>query len=358
MAHNLNQQFRNSIFQCLCMGQSKRSLVSQGIKADWRIFSNGEKEKLQDFAKNFSNWCKEHRPQVKNLTDINPIVTKEFLQHKANFCEQTTLNTYRTNFIKLERVISYAKNLDVKLVDYKKAPLSLTRLKDGVIPTKEELNEVKRSIPMDPKHLEKVMQNTRECNSKNAVQFAKLFGLRVAEPTVVTKGMVNFKEGTVTIKGKHNKTRVLDIETKAQRQFLKGLTDSVKGDRDRLIPVQPNSVNKWLKDNLEKQGITKYTEHKTGVHSIRKMAAQEKWDNYRGKHTIAQAKEHFGWDKTKYEAITKDKDLKGLDEKERQILKDYLEKHTWEQTREHVSTYLGHGKQRDDVIEAYVKNAW
>ncbi|MCY6372801.1 tyrosine-type recombinase/integrase [Clostridium ganghwense] len=357
MAHNLNQQFKNSIFQCLCFGQSKRSLVKQGISQGWRIFSGGGKKKggerkiLEDHAKNFSNWCKEYRPDVRNLVDVTPQVTKAFLEHKANTCCYATLDRYMRRFSKLERVVKHAKNLNICYVDYVKPPIPAVALRKN-----QEMFEVKRSIPMEKIHLDAVFNNTEDCHSRRAVKFAELFGLRVAETVGTTKGQIDFKNDTIEIIGKHNKHRILAIQTKAQKNFLRNLA-AEKEVGDLLIPIKANSVNNWLHRNLLKQNIHVYAEHKTGVHSIRKMTAQRFWDAFRGKHTLSDAKSHLGWNTEQYNAI-KSGNLAGFTSGQIKAINDYFEPHTWKETRAATSVFLGHGEVRDDVIDAYVKNAW
>ena len=88
-----------------------------------------------------------------------------------------------------------------------------------------------------------------------------------------------------------------------------------KGREEKLVGIKSDSINQHLNRVMRGLGIKKkYPE--TNIHSIRKLKAQELWDEMRGKGC------------SKKEAMYK------------------------------VSKYLGHGKNRYDIINTYVKNQW
>ena len=91
-------------------------------------------------------------------------------------------------------------------------------------------------------------------------------------------------------------------------------SDAIKDldSNDRICPVREDSLNRYLNRGLKEMNITRYSNSKTGIHSIRKKVAKEK---------MTEAK---------------------------------TEGYTNQQSRDKTSKYLGHNKNRDAVINAYI----
>ena len=86
-----------------------------------------------------------------------------------------------------------------------------------------------------------------------------------------------------------------------------------KGPHDKLIPLKDGSVNKSLHRAMERSGVCQnLLDAKAGIHSIRKLVAQERYDQHK-------------------EAGRSKKDAAG-----------------------EVSEYLGHGRDRKDIREIYI----
>ena len=122
--------------------------------------------------------------------------------------------------------------------------------------------------------------------------------------------------GTIDITEKGRRNRIIDIKSMNDLVFIK---DAIQGKAldEPLVPIYKDSINKFLNRTMKKVGIKpKYPV--TSIHSIRKMYAQETWDQCR----------------------TQDK-------------------LTWNEALEYVNLQLGHGEKRNKTLLAvYVKNMW
>lgn len=271
MSKNLKNQLFNAIESSFKEGMSKHSYKKEYGDYGGKVFSYRTRENLKDVAKDFSKFMKEHHKEVKLAKDVKKEHIKEFLETKVSSCSSSTIKNYQSRLDKIGRCCSevYRCNINYKVA----------------VPQNIPKNELTRTISMDKKDYETVIKNGSNCDSKIALKLSKAFGLRVSETIKIKPKDIDFKKGTLFIeKSKGGRDRTLEIRTQEQKEVLKELKNwrHVSPD-EKILKVQADSVNNYLRSNLEKNGITKYSEHKTGVHSIRKMYATERYNELKSK---------------------------------------------------------------------------
>ena len=277
------------------MGSKKRT-ASQEERQE-KIYSYAYKNNLRDLANNFANYMKNEHEDVKMLKDIKEEHVIGFLETKEREgVSSSTLNTYRAEMAKLGRMASNTYNcrIDMSCDDFK--PHKVEKIRDKA---------------MKNDHYEKFLKATEDSSSQSraAIIVCREFGLRVSE--VIKIRQEDIKSDKLHIdRSKGGRSRDIEIRKDSQREALSNLIDKGKGD-DKILDIKGDSVNKFLREGMEKLGITDYRDSKTGVHSIRKMYAQERY--------------------------------------EEELEKGLSHKEAWG----NVSEELGHGRDREDLFLAY-----
>ena len=267
MARNLKYQFLNAINNNFKEGQDKHSIKSSGQMNNTRIFSYSDRENLKDVASNFANYMKENHSEVKMVKDVEPKHIQEFLNFKAETCSQKTVEQYASKFNKLENIVNNTYNTNATY-------------KGFVVPATVEQTKI-RDVAMTKSDFEKLQNGFSNSNSnaKQAIELTSKLGLRVSETVKLQGRDINLEKGTVHVAdGKGGRDRDVNIRQE-DKQFFADLKASV-GETERICPIQSDSVNKAVQRCMERVGIAeKYKD--TSIHSIRKMYAQEQFNNYR-----------------------------------------------------------------------------
>lgn len=301
-SRSIKQQLYYTVNQNFKEGMDKYSLKKDGKMNGTRIFSYADRKNLVDFTANFANWISENHREVRLAVEINSEHVQEFLNYKAKTCSKATVEQYMSKANKMQNLINstYRTNnkLDIKLPDVIKEKYIL------------------RDKQMTFEHYELLEKNINE-NGLKAIECARNFGLRVSEIAKLEKRDIKLEEGVIrVVDSKGKKTREVDIVTEEQMKIARNLFNSVTSQRDRIVTIRENSINQALKRGLDKIGLKE--EYKvTGIHSIRKLYAQETYDRLRSE---------------------------GLSIKE---------------AKEEVSEQLGHSRERgndDNLIRRYIKN--
>ena len=266
MGHSMKHQMLNAIEQSFRPGESKRT--ADEIKRSETVYSFQYRENLRDIASDFSKFMKDNYKDVKLLKDIAPVHVEAYLKEKDKTVSSATLTAYKSGLEKIGKCASnvYRTRINLKS-DYQAAP-------------KEKI----RDIAMKQEDYKALMKATesRPCQSRLAVELARVFGLRVCEVVKITPR--DIKGNVLHIhESKGGRSRDLKIKTEEQRAVIEKLNQLETSKSKPYIQVKEDSVNKWLGDNLKKIGITVYNEAKTGVHAVRKMYAEERYQENREK---------------------------------------------------------------------------
>ena len=249
----------------------KHSIKKSGQRDGTRVFSYADRKNLIDVSSNFANFMRKSHPEVKQVRQIKSSHVQSFLNEKAKNCSTKTIQQYQSKFSKLEKLINST---------YRSSKTSFSK---GIIVPQGK--EKQRSLEMKRNHYNKLITNISHSRSQAvpAIQLAGRFGLRVSE-TVNLKGKdIQLAKNTLHIhESKGGRSRDILITKEADRAFLEALK-SQYGDNQRIVPIKEDSVNRFLQRELGKIGLGQYQAHGTGIHAIRKMYAQERYDEFRQK---------------------------------------------------------------------------
>lgn len=266
MARNLKYQLKTAIEKNFKEGMDKHSIKVNGGDGT-KIFSYADKSNLINFTGNFSNWMKDNHPEVKMAKDINSNHVQSFLNSKAQDCSRATLKQYVSKANKMAKLINHTYNQNLKF--------------NVVSPVSKSSNQVLRNKQMEVNHYNKLINGMRDGNGKNALLITKKFGLRVSEVTKLQNRDIDLNKGVIrVVGGKGGRDREVPIRTQEQREVAEQLKATVVQETDRIVPIKPNSVNMALNRAMDKIGVgAEYSD--TGIHSIRKLYAQEQYNYYR-----------------------------------------------------------------------------
>lgn len=262
------QQFNNAINNCFKEGMDKHADKANDQTLNEKIYSYSSMNNLKDFAKNLSNYIKENYPDTKRLGDIKEEQLQNFLNYKnEKGCSQNTLDLYKSNLNKLEMVVN--KTYSSVNWDFKntvETPASIkefdkNRGVDSVI-TREDYNKI----------LEYCKEN--RSTSGDAILLQNGLGVRVEELAQLKVNNVDFENNKI----------ILD-NTKGGKELTREMTPEVKKilferinntTNNKIIDVKSDSINMQLRRIEDRLGIDRHSNH-----DIRRLIAQEKYDNYR-----------------------------------------------------------------------------
>ena len=125
-----------------------------------------------------------------------------------------------------------------------------------------------------------IIKNSKS-SARLAVEMSARFAMRVSETTKIQARDFDLEKNEVHIidsKGGRNCTKKINAE---DIEFCKEMV-ATHSPKERIVPLLPDSVNKFLGRAMDKAGIgEKYKDCKTGIHSIRKMSAQRYFNKCR-----------------------------------------------------------------------------
>jgi len=277
------------------------------------VFSYAMLHNLLDFSDSFCAWLREHGYRYRYLRDIPVETWNEFLEEKSVKVGHITLKNYKSRINTWEKVANAAFKTNINWSERLQIPHRLNN----------EETEIKRIQQMSQGDFEDIMayitRNKSRSKAVAALELSARFGLRVEGTSRIRPQNVHLDAagfwgfGTIDITEKGNRKRIIDVKSEADRKFIEDLVKNKPADAP-LVPIQKDSVNKFLNRTMMTLGMkTKYPE--TSIHSIRKMYAQETWDQYR----------NAG--------------------------------HTWDEALRYVNRQLGHGEERNrTLLGVYVKD--
>jgi len=306
MGRNLQYQFINAIDQGFDNGgHDKHSDKHSGKHLD-TVYSYAERSNLVELSSQVGKYIKENYPTIKMVLDIKEGMIQSFLNTKANTCTKETLGQYASRINKLEHVVNNT---------YKG---KASWYSDLIVPTSNVSEEKCRNISMSEKDYKAILGRAYSMDSKSkavtAIELAGRFAMRVSEACKLQPRDINFDKLELHIhESKGGRSRDIKI-TLEDVEYLKKIIKGKAIDKS-IVAIKEDSVNKYLSRAEEALNIrVRYRNAYTGVHSIRKMVAQQRYDEYRSK---------------------------GLSKKESLDL---------------VAEYLGHGKNRAETMKQYILN--
>jgi len=268
MSKSLFYQFNSALDMCFVLHFDKHSdKHNSQADSDHIIKSLSAKSNLKDFAHDFAAFIKSEYG-VKLVKEITPDMCQSYIERKsAEGCSLKTIKTYQSNLLKISKCANKSFNIRT---DYSVS----------VDESKIEKTETIKQYSFTRAEMEKILAAPRSCDSLTALKFAYQTGVRVNTLERLEVRHIDFKNNEITIyKDKGNRTRVLPMSeetAKLLREQIKG-----KNPQDKVFGVKKGSVNRYLRRRCEKLNIrTPNGEIKSGVHSIRKLWAEETAERY------------------------------------------------------------------------------
>lgn len=305
MARNLKYQFKYAVESAFREGQDKHSMKHTGGIGKGNVYSYADRKALIDFSANLANYMQSNYPEVKMARDVNSTHIQGFLNSKAESCTNATINQYIAKVNKLNTLLEQRYNTNIGFN------------RELVKPISHEQTAKLRDIAMsrvDYNKIEKAICDSRSAG-KTAFELAGKFGLRAAETVKVQKRDIDLDKRQLSIvDSKGGKDRVVEIKEK-DMSYMKALKDSLAHENSRAVPIKESSAQEFLRREMKKLTLENdYSGCKTSFHAIRKMAAQERYDQNRAD---------------------------GMSRED-----------AWSRT----SVWLGHGADRMDLFTTYVQN--
>ena len=230
------------------------------------VKSLSAKSNLKDFAHDFSSYIRQEY-SVKQIKEITPEMCDSYIKSKYDTCSLKTIKTYQSNLLKISKCANKCFNI--------KTDFSVT-----IDESKIEKTETIKQYSFTRAEMEKILAAPRPSASLNALKFAYMTGVRVNTLERLEVRQLDFQRGEILVfKDKGSRSRVLPMD----EQTAKLLREQIKGKnpQDKVFGVKKGSVNRYLRRRCEKLNIrTPNGEIKSGVHSIRKLWAEETAERY------------------------------------------------------------------------------
>lgn len=289
---NIKYQYRYVIDQHFREGMDKHSMKRNHDMQGDKIFSYADRKNLIDLSSNFSNYMKEHHPEIKMVRDITSEHIQEFISTKSEECSQKTLEQYQSRFRKLETLVNstYKTNVNYHNVT---TPISFKN-GGGKI----------RDFMMSDIDYHKMLRTTND-NLRKGLILSKEFGLRCSEISKLRYSDIK-SDGINIVDSKGKRNRFVPVENETQKNAIKQFR---QGQQGRVCPIQSESLQQSFNREKKRQGIC---DGNGAFHTLRKSFATTKYQEYRSQGMSVQ---------------------KSLDK---------------------VSEVLGHGSNRNELMKQYI----
>jgi len=268
MSKSIKGQFHFAINDNFTEGFDKHSYQKENGKGmDNHVPGYTYKFNLLDVARNLGNYLKEEYPEVKQVKDIKVEHIQSFFNYRAETCDDNTLNQYSNAINKLEYVAEKTFKVDLSWKGEYIVPPSI---KDGV------LSERGVDSVMSREDLETIKSYATENRSQSGdiIRLQDHLGVRVTEITLIKKENIDLEKGTIELKCKGGKELTRQLTPEGVALVKEILAENYHGDK--LFSIKPGSVDEYLRDKQDKMGLDRHS-----FHDIRRLVAQEKYDNWR-----------------------------------------------------------------------------
>ena len=267
---SLKHQFLSSIDGSFQEGRDKHSDKQNGGQGDYKVYSYSSLHNLKDFATNLTGYLKEEY-NIKNIKDIKDEMVQGFLNNKAATCTQHSLNIYKANICKLQEIVNH--NFNSCNVDWKNSIVSPASL----VGEKTKDRGVNSVMSIDD--FKKIIQYAENSGSTSKAYYAVLIegalGIRVEELAQMKVYNVGLDKNTITLDNtKGGKILERELSPRVKNIFEELIRG--KSANDKVLDIKSGSINKWLNRVEDKLGLDRHS-----THDIRRMVAQEKYDQFR-----------------------------------------------------------------------------
>lgn len=307
MSKNISYQLQFLVHKSSAFGSSKydERRKGKGIN-NVKTYSHKTFSARLDVAKAFGKFVQQNFPKTKMVRDITPAMANAFLESRANRgCRQATLMSYTADvrsLLRMAQVRWNAPRYDLKKEIHTPQP-------------KPELDPLRSARGMSRQDYERILETQKpSSNLYKAMTIIEACGARAGGVTHLRGDDIEVRPDKVIVHIRHGYEkggRMRDIEV-VNGRHMDILAEYHDKYGDRLIvehrghALKPESIEKSLSRAIAKAGLTeKYNYQK--CHSIRKMWAQERYNDYRQNHgkyeTIQFINEQLGHSKDRDVAL-------------------------------------------------------
>lgn len=266
MGRNIKYQFYQAIEDSHERWVDKHAVKRDiGLGTD-RIYSDKDKRNLIDTSALFAKFLKEQFPDIKLVKEIKVQHVQAFIDKAAETCSEATVKQYMTRLTKLSKIVNARYGIHTSF----QCTLPVT-VKPGKI----------RTVAMTRTDLAAICARGRDSQSKNAVLLTAECCLRVNSLVNLQVRNVDFEKRVLHVYkdkgGRSRDVKLNDTAISLLDKFCDGKHPKqyLFTGKDGKGHICGDTVNKFLRENAKRCGITRYADNKTGVHCIRKMHAQE-----------------------------------------------------------------------------------
>ena len=270
-------QSLTAINECFSYRYDKHSSkhITDQPEQSWRIYSFSAKSNLLDTAHNLCEYIKEHYPDIDKVKHIRSEHCQEWLDSKAKGgCSLNTIETYKSNLVKLSRVVNHHFGVHTNFE---------TKVKAELIPDRTS----PREFALTPDEVERVKNSiVKPCHSSNFFVFSSYTCCRVNSVEKLLVSDLRFSANdTVEVsirKDKGGRDRTLTVQDKEFFSFCRDLVSGKEKSDSLFGGIKKGSADRWLNRRLHRLEITvpqaktigTKTVLKSGNHSIRKSSIQ------------------------------------------------------------------------------------
>lgn len=265
---NLKYQALNAIDGCFKEKRDKRSDKNNKQRGTHKIYSYNDRKGLIDTSALLMKWAKENHPEIKMLSDFRTSHYQQFIADSSSRWSKKTQETHISHLHKLDKIFSHTyKAYEEQLADQ--------RLAECKCKTDTKIKDVAMNRS-DWKKLRDYGATMRSKAALTAIEVAGRVGLRVNECAKLKGSDYNEKTGQLYVAhSKGGRERTIEVKEE-HRAYFKELKEQY-GDA-RVCPAQSGSLNRTINRWMKNCGLEAYIEADANVHAIRKMVAQEMYD--------------------------------------------------------------------------------
>ncbi|EDT15811.1 hypothetical protein QYZ59_15530 [Clostridium perfringens] len=237
--NNLITEFEYAIINALVI-DTKRPSNNIDIFKENKVYTESDYRNLMDVSKNLCNFIVENYPNVKNISDINLVHFKSFLEFKALLTNQNTVNQYGIKLLKLRNLIKKTYLLDIYF------QYEYNWVNDG------NKNNIKNNIPkLTIDEYEKIIKN---CTGETliAIKMIRYLGIKLKEIHDIKVKNIVIKEDNIYIL--NNDSSILKIIYKPNKEtkiFINNLKENYFNS-EYIFNIKKDSISKNVNRVLKK----------------------------------------------------------------------------------------------------------
>lgn len=238
-----------------------------------RVWSFAERKSLIDVSSQLAVFCKENfgTKQIKDITSSN---IQDFLKSKSEVCNRNSLENYVSRLNKIGVLVNKTfETADVHWRGNIVAPASAVSMEGKI-----------RDVWMTRDDFNIILELGKDSKSSApiAIELAGIGGFRASELEKLQVRDCNFDTNTIHIhESKCGRSRDIELTTEQMDRIKEIINEKgLIGPNDHIVGIKAESIDRWLNRACSNLELNQYVNARSGIHSIRKMVADEKYNKY------------------------------------------------------------------------------